>query len=108
MVPYVLSGAYALKLALSGEGYASGESTTRDLIVGAVATAYGLWLVYAAGPKYLFLCAMLYAAGIAVYVWARREQNAAPFKGINAVLALALAIAGIAAAYLLWAGELSI
>jgi arginine:ornithine antiporter/lysine permease len=108
MVPYVLSGAYALKLALSGEGYASGESTTRDLIVGAVATAYGLWLVYAAGPKYLFLCAMLYAAGIAVYLWARREQNAAPFSGINAVLALALAIAGVAAAYLLWTGELSI
>lgn len=108
MVPYVLSGAYALKLALSGEGYANGESTTRDIVIGAVATAYGLWLVYAAGPKYLFLCAMLYAAGIAVYVWARREQDQAPFGAIDAVLAAALAIAGIAAAYLLWTGALTI
>jgi arginine:ornithine antiporter/lysine permease len=71
MVPYVLSGAYALMIALRGDGYASGESTTRDIVVGAVATIYGIWLVYAAGPKYLFLCAMLYAAGILVYVWAR-------------------------------------
>jgi arginine:ornithine antiporter/lysine permease len=33
MVPYVLSGAYALMIALKGDGYASGESTTRDIII---------------------------------------------------------------------------
>ena len=39
--PYVLSGAYALKLALSGDGYGSSESRTRDIVVGAAATIYG-------------------------------------------------------------------
>lgn len=108
MVPYVLSGAYSLKLALTGESYGGGEGRTRDIIIGAVATLYGLWLVYAAGPKYLFLCAMLYAVGIIVYLWARSERGERIFKGLEAVLALALAAAGIAAGYLLWTGQLSI
>lgn len=108
MVPYVLSGAYALMIALKGDGYANGESTTRDIIIGLLATAYGLWLVYAAGPKYLFLCAMLYAAGILVYIWARAERKQAIFKGIEPLLALGLAIAGAAAAYFLWTGALTL
>jgi arginine:ornithine antiporter/lysine permease len=108
MIPYVLSGAYALKLAWTGESYGGGESRTRDIAIGSVATLYGLWLVYAAGPKYLFLCAMLYAVGIVIYLWARSEAGARLFKGIEAVLALALAAAGIAAGYLLWTGQLTI
>jgi arginine:ornithine antiporter/lysine permease len=108
VVPYALSGAYALKLALSGEAYRSGERRGRDILVGLVATVYGLWLVYAAGPKYLFLCAMLYAAGIAVYAWARHERNSLVFTGIEALLAAALAAAGFAAAYLLWNGSITI
>ncbi len=108
MVPYVLSGAYALKLAWTGESYAGDAGRTRDIAIGAVATLYGLWLVYAAGPKYLFLCAMLYALGIVIYLWARSERGQPLFKGIEAVLALALAIAGLAAGYFLWTGQLSI
>ena len=108
MVPYVLSGAYALKLTLTREGYASSETTTRDIGIGFVATAYGLWLVYAAGPKYLFLCAMLYAIGIAVYLWTRNERAEPMFTGFEAALAAALGLAGIVAGYLLWSGQLSI
>jgi arginine:ornithine antiporter/lysine permease len=108
MVPYVLSGAYALMIAIRRDGYASEESCVRDIVIGVVATAYGIWLVYAAGPKYLFLCAMLYAAGIVIHVWARAERGQQIFKGVEAVLALALAAAGGFAAYLLWAGTLTL
>ena len=108
MVPYVLSGGYALALALSGEGYASGESRGRDIAAGAVATIYGLWLVYAAGPKYLFLCAMLYAAGIAFYLWAKRERDEDAFTNFEKALATVIAAAGIFAAYALWTGGLAI
>jgi arginine:ornithine antiporter / lysine permease len=108
MVPYVLSGAYALKLALTRDGYTKSETTTRDIAIGVIATAYGLWLVYAAGPKYLFLCAILYAIGIAVYLWTRNERNEPLFKGIELPLAGALGLAGAFAAYLLWSGGLSV
>ena len=75
LVPYIFSGAYAAKIAITGDGYAAKESTRRDLFVGLVATIYGIWLVYAAGPTYLFMAAMLYAPGIVFYVMARRERG---------------------------------
>lgn len=67
LVPYVFSGTYAVKLALSGESYGAQEGRSRDMAIGALATVYGAWLVYAAGPTYLLMCAILYAAGIPVY-----------------------------------------
>ncbi len=107
LVPYVFSGAYAAKLAITGEGYRTGESRTRDLIAGLVATAYGVWLVYAAGPTYLFMAAMLYAPGIIFYVIARRENGQKSFNRLEAVMAVGLVLAGLAAAYLIWNGSIS-
>ncbi|WP_344388385.1 amino acid permease, partial [Asanoa iriomotensis] len=101
LVPYVLSGAYALKIALTRDGYGAGETTGRDIFTGAVATIYGAWLVYAAGPTFLFMCAMPYAPGILVYIWARREQDKRVFTPLEVVLALAIVTAGGLAAYLI-------
>ena len=106
--PYVLSGAYALKLALSGEGYGAGDhSRNRDLLVGGLATAYGLWLVYAAGLNYLLMCAVLFAPGILVYMQARRERGKVPFVGFELALAIFIALVAIVAAYLMWTGVIS-
>jgi arginine:ornithine antiporter / lysine permease len=107
LVPYVFSGAYALKLAVSREGYTSADNNTSDLLAGAVATAYGVWLVYAADPKYLFMAAMLYVPGIAFYIIARQETNEKAFTPVEGVLAVALILAACAAAWLLWTGAIS-
>ncbi len=107
LVPYVFSGAYAAKLALTGEAYRDRESRTRDLVAGGVATVYGVWLVYAAGPTYLFMAAMLYAPGIIIYVIARREHGEKTFTTIEVLIAIALVIAGLTAAYLIWNGSIS-
>lgn len=106
LVPYAFSGAYAAKLAITGEAYHVGESRMRDLIAGLVATVYGIWLVYAAGPAFLFMAAMLYAPGIIFYVIARREMGEKSFTLIEALLAVALIVAGAAAAYLMWTGTI--
>jgi len=105
--PYVLSGAYALKLSLSGDGYVSGESRTRDVIVGAAATIYGLWLVYAAGVHYLLMCAVLFAPGIAVYLKARKELGARAFTPPEAAIALGIGAVAVVAAVLMWTGRIS-
>lgn len=107
LVPYVFSGAYAAKLALTGEGYRPDESRARDLTAGLVATVYGLWLVYAAGPANLFMTAMLYAPGIVVYLVARRETGERRFTPVEAALAVALVLTGVAAAFLIWNGSIS-
>jgi len=107
LVPYILTGAYGLKLAITGEAYSGSESRVVPLIAGLVATIYGAWLVYAAGPAYLFMCAMLYAPGMLIYIWARRERGNRLFHPAEALLAVALAAAGLLAAYEIWVGAIS-
>jgi arginine:ornithine antiporter / lysine permease len=107
LVPYVLSGAYALKLALSGESYEQGESRVWDLLIAAVATVYGLWLIYAAGPNYLLMCALLYAPGIAFYWWARRNAQERAFGTSDILVALGILGAAVIAGYLMWTGAIS-
>ncbi|MCA1408320.1 arginine-ornithine antiporter [Ensifer sp. IC3342] len=107
LVPYIFSGAYAAKLAITGESYKAGERRSGALLIGLVATIYGLWLVYAAGLSYLFMCAILYAPGIIFYVWARRENQARVFHPVEAALAVALALVGLYAAYEMWTGAVS-
>ncbi|SIR25665.1 arginine:ornithine antiporter, APA family [Rhizobium sp. RU35A] len=107
LVPYVLSGAYALKLALRGEGYGPGERRGRDVFTGAVATVYGCWLIYAAGPPYLLMCAILYVLGIPVYWWAKGKHAREAFSGMEALLAAGIILAAAAAGYLMWTGAIS-
>ena len=103
LVPYIFSGAYAAKLALAG----AAGTWRRDLASGVVATAYGIWLVYAAGAGYLFMAAMLYAPGIVFYCMARREAHARMFQPFEAVIAALLVIAGVAAAWLIHTGAIT-
>jgi arginine:ornithine antiporter / lysine permease len=106
--PYVFSGAYALKLAITGETYGkTGPARRRDAIIGSIATIYGLWLVYAAGLQYLLMCMVLFAPGILVYAKARREHGARIFAGFEAVIALAIAALALLAGWLMWTGEIS-
>ncbi|ATN37328.1 arginine-ornithine antiporter (plasmid) [Rhizobium sp. ACO-34A] len=107
LVPYVLSGAYALKLAISGEGYRPGEQRGRDIFTGALATVYGAWLIYAAGLNYLLMCALLYAVGVPVYWWARHAKGEKAFSGIEALIGIGIVIAAAIAAYLMWTGAIS-
>jgi arginine:ornithine antiporter/lysine permease len=107
LVPYVFSGAYALKLAVTGESYGAGEGRGRDMLVGAIATVYGVWLVYAAGPNYLLMCALLYAPGILVYWWARNVRGEKAFNVAEAVIAAGIVIAAAIAGYWMWTGAIS-
>ncbi len=107
LVPYVLSGAYAFKLALSGEDYKAGERRGRDMFTGALASVYGAWLIYAAGPNYLLMCAILYAIGVPVYWLARSARGERAFSSAEALLGVGLVIAAAIAAYLMWTGAIS-
>jgi arginine:ornithine antiporter/lysine permease len=107
LVPYVFSGAYALKLALTGESYDAGEGRGRDMLIGLIATVYGAWLIYAAGPNYLLMCALLYAPGILVYWWARNARGEKAFNTTDAIIAAGIVIAAGIAGYWMWTGAIS-
>jgi len=108
LVPYIFSGAYAAKLAMTGESYGDNENRNGPMLIGLIATIYGLWLVYAAGLSYLFMCAILYTPGIVFYIWARLETGKRLFSNpTEAALALVLATLGFFAAYQMWIGAIS-
>jgi arginine:ornithine antiporter / lysine permease len=98
--PYVFSGGYALKLAITGESYEGNASGRwRDLFVGAIATLYGLWLCYAANLKDLLLTTLLFAPATLIYMVARRERGQRMFSAPELVVALVVTAAGLLAIY---------
>ncbi|HTS93102.1 MAG TPA: arginine-ornithine antiporter [Stellaceae bacterium] len=107
--PYVFSGAYALKLALSGETYERDASArSRDIVVGGLATIYGVWLCYAADLKYLLLATILFAPATVIYVIARRERGERMFTAAELAIAALLTAAALYAIYELATGGIKV
>ena len=108
LIPYLLCSLYAWMITVKGEAYATGGSKGRDLLIAVVSTIYGIWLIYAAGPKYLFLSMVLYAPGLIFYIWARREQKQKPFNSAEGIIAIIVVVLGLYALYELVSGRLSL
>lgn len=92
LVPYLLVGAFLLKIA------------TRPLhqAVGIGACIYGLWLLYASGPVHLLLSVILYAPGLLVFLYARRtHQHDRSLKRRELALIGLLLVAAVPATWML-------
>ncbi len=96
LIPYLLAAAYALKLTITRETYGEARSVAPDMIVAAVATAYTLFLIYAAGIDRLLLSCILYAPATALYFKARRERGLRVFTIPEAVLFAAICLGAFA------------
>jgi len=108
LLPYLFSAAYGLKLAWTGEGAAAGQHRRRDLPITALAAVYCLWLLYAAGLKYLLLSALLYAPGAIVYILAKKQRAERPFTAIETLILIGMCVLAAASAYLLATGKLGL
>ncbi len=115
LIPYLLSAAYGLMVATTPDGgrYVKPHGLLAathygDVAVAALATVYCVWLLYAAGIKYLLLSALLYAPGAVVYAIAKKQRAQTPFKGSEFALLGVLLVLAVAGAYLLSAGKLSL
>lgn len=104
LIPYFFSGAYAFIVALQEKSVIGRE---KDLFVGALASVYGIWLIYAAGLNYLLLSMILYAPGIIIFIWARREQGKKVFTPSETIFAIAIVLMAIYAILRLISGNLS-
>ena len=106
LVPYLFSAVYGVKVAWSQEKRAQAaikNIAQSDYIkpVAVIAALYCLWLLYAAGVKYLLLSALLYAPGALVYFWAKRQRHEHAFTATEWVILAVLAALALVAAYLL-------
>ncbi len=94
LIPFLFAAGYALKLAVTRETYTTApEGHGRELVVGALATFYTAFLLYAAGPKFILLSFIVYAPATVLFVMARREQGRQLFTRPELII-LAVSIAG--------------
>ena len=108
LIPYLFSAVYGLKLAWAERAAVAECHPARDLAITALASVYCAWLLYAAGPKYLLLSALLYAPGAAIYLVAKRQCAERAFTGRERVILAVLLVAAVASASRLWSGSLAL
>jgi arginine:ornithine antiporter/lysine permease len=106
LLPYLFSAAYAVRVAWQGR--AEVGSAAKDLPFAALASVYCLWLLYAAGLKYLLLSALLYAPGAAIYLLAKRQHAERAFTRTEWLMLAALLLLALVAATLLATGRLTL
>jgi arginine:ornithine antiporter / lysine permease len=107
LIPFFLVAAYGVLMNRRGETYETRpQEQTRDLIFASIALVYTLFLIYAAGTKFLLLSCILYGPGTVLYFWARLEQKAMLFTPVEwgifiaAVIGAAVGIHGLVTGYI--------
>jgi arginine:ornithine antiporter/lysine permease len=109
LVPYLWSAGYAFLLALRSETYEQAlAERQKDLIIGAIALIYAIWLLYAGGVKYLLLSALLYAPGVILFAKAKREVGQPIFTNVEKLIFAAVVIGALVAAFGLYDGFLTL
>lgn len=93
LIPYLLSALFVLKLAIHrGKAYL--------IMIGALGSIYGFWLIYAGGVSYLLLSMILYSVGFIFYFYARKQRSLPTFSYIHdRVYAIAIITFGIVAIF---------
>ena len=117
LVPYLFSAIYGVKLAwadkhgdaakVPSQPVQPAKSSASDAPVAALAAIYCIWLLYAAGLKYLLLSALLYAPGAIIYLIAKKQRAERPFTGREQVILAALVLLASVAGWMLGSGKLT-
>ena len=111
MLPYLFSGAYYLKFALTdkGELIKTGSDRAKACIFGGLGTIYGFWMLYSSGLDYLLLSTILYAPGLIIYAIGRKEKGEKLFdKTYELVIGVALVLLAVYSLVQLLQGNISL
>lgn len=106
---YIGSAAYLWKLMATNQYPAKAQfGRTGALVTSVLGTLYGLWLVYAAGISFILVGCAIYALGLIVFIWARKEHSPDEkiFTRIEGMLAALIVICALIGLWMLFAGHL--
>ena len=70
LIPYTLSSLFAVRTAQR-----DGKWDLKFLIITLVSSAYGVWLLYAAGLQYLLISMILYAPAVIFFFYGRKQDT---------------------------------
>lgn len=106
LIPYFLTAAFALQLVMKRETYETEPGAVgKDTVIAALASVYTIFLLFAAGMKFMLLGFIIYAPGTLLYFMTRREQHKQVFSPAEwvlfgvAVVGCVVGIHGLATGY---------
>lgn len=109
LAPYALASAYALKIAITRDGYGQhADGRTRDLVIAGISTIYTVFLIWVAGYVFLFLACILLAPATILYIVARRQQNERVFTRPGIAVFAAVLVFAVVGVVLLATGAVQI
>src|SRR5690606_33259289 len=74
LLPFLFTAGYALRLAITRETYTEDpRGHGREMAIATLATIYTVFLLFAAGPKFILVSFIVYAPATILFVMARRE-----------------------------------
>lgn len=93
LLPFALAAGYALRLVITGETYDEAPAERRrQLVISGLATAYTVFLLFAAGLEFLLLSFLILAPGLVLFFMARRAQGRKWTESTTEVVIVAVAI----------------
>ncbi|MBD3108011.1 arginine-ornithine antiporter [Bacillus sp. AGMB 02131] len=104
LIPYAFSAFYQFKYSLQTKE----ADRTKNLVVGLIASIYGVWLVIAAGLSYLLLTMLLFAPGIIVFRIVQKEENKKIFTKPELIVAIVFVVLAVYALFELITGSITI
>ncbi|WP_062385667.1 basic amino acid/polyamine antiporter [Demequina iriomotensis] len=75
LIPFLFAAGYLLKIAALRDGYTEAQERRRELALGVLATAYVVFLLFAAGLTFVLVSSIIYAPASILFVMVRREQG---------------------------------
>ncbi|GAA3703062.1 amino acid permease [Arthrobacter ginkgonis] len=110
LAPFALASAYAVKVAVTRDGYDGvlPQTRSRELTVAILSLVYTLFLVWAAGYLFLFLACVLLAPATVLYIMARRETGSRIFTTAGLAVFIAVVIGAVVGIVLMATGVVSI
>lgn len=104
LLPYLLSALYQIVYAVRH----SERATTSDLVIGTCASIYAMWLLYAAGLKYLLFIGLFYLAGTPFFVVAKRQRGKEVFRPGEWIVVGVFVVVSIVAVVFLATGQIKL
>ncbi|GAA4871606.1 basic amino acid/polyamine antiporter [Saccharopolyspora cebuensis] len=103
LIPFLLAAGYAVRLAWSRP-----PRRARELVVAVLATLYTVFLLYAAGPKFLLVSLIVYAPASVLFAMARRERGRRLFAPREVLVLLASVLGAVVGVVALAAGWIAL
>lgn len=94
LLPYTCVALFQMKLIWQEKG----KTTTKNLIVGIIATIYMLWLIFASGSTFIILTILALCPGTIMYMyvkWQKKERIFTSYEWFIFILVSALFIYGL-------------